>query len=148
MGDKYIGISEDRLHHIIGVARKCYSIAKEEGFSEGFCKKMFMVGRNHDVGYEFAEYQKDHPRESESMCMLLHNTGELDPGIIAIGNHGCINDINSDELRILNTADMLIDGKGNEVTAEERLKDIAQRYGFYSEQYETCKKLCQKLGIL
>ena len=33
---KYIGISENKLKHSIGVARKCYQIAKNEGFDKGF----------------------------------------------------------------------------------------------------------------
>ncbi len=39
-----IGISEDRLHHIIGVARKAYSIAKEMGYDENFARRMWMIG--------------------------------------------------------------------------------------------------------
>lgn len=46
-------IDNNRLQHIIGVARKCYSIAKSHGHNEDFCKKMFMLGWCHDIGYEF-----------------------------------------------------------------------------------------------
>ncbi len=38
----YIGISEDRLHHIYAVAKKAYNIAKERGHSEDFARQMFI----------------------------------------------------------------------------------------------------------
>ena len=70
-GKKYIGISEDRLHHIIGVARKAYAIAKQRGHSEEFARKMFMDGWLHDVGYEFSEKQGHHPHESGELVRLI-----------------------------------------------------------------------------
>lgn len=72
-GKKYIGISEDRLHHIIGVARKAYAIAKQRGHSEEFARKMFMAGWLHDVGYEFSEKQGHHPHESGELVRLIVN---------------------------------------------------------------------------
>lgn len=29
---QYIGIDDDRLHHMLGVARKCYKLSKEKEF--------------------------------------------------------------------------------------------------------------------
>ena len=46
-GLNYIGISENRLHHILGVARKAYKIAKDMGKDENFCRKCFMLGWIH-----------------------------------------------------------------------------------------------------
>lgn len=37
--ENYIGISENKLHHILAVARQCYKIAKSENKSEEFCQK-------------------------------------------------------------------------------------------------------------
>jgi HD superfamily phosphodiesterase len=51
---QFIGISEDRLKHILGVSRKAYRIAKDRGHDEKFARKMFMAGWLHDVGYEFS----------------------------------------------------------------------------------------------
>ena len=66
MGDN-IGISDDRLHHILGIARKWYKIAKEEGFDAEFCRRMFMIGWCHDVGYEFIKTQETHANMSAEM---------------------------------------------------------------------------------
>lgn len=63
----YIGISEARLHHILGVARKSYKIAKEMGYDERFCRRCFMLGWIHDVGYEFSEKQSEHPNVSAEL---------------------------------------------------------------------------------
>ena len=38
-----MGISEDRLHHILGVARKAYKIALERGHDEAFAKKIKVI---------------------------------------------------------------------------------------------------------
>lgn len=47
-------------------------------------------------------------------------------------------------LDILNQADMQIDKSGNEVTYDERLEDIKQRYGINSIQYINSKKIIDK----
>ena len=44
--NNYIGISEDRLHHMLGVARECYKLAQDMGYNEDFCRRMFMIGWN------------------------------------------------------------------------------------------------------
>ena len=72
MEQNYIGISENRIHHILGVARKAYKIAKDMGFEEDFCRRCFMLGWIHDVGYEFAEKQSEHPDISAEMLLLMN----------------------------------------------------------------------------
>lgn len=125
MGE-YIGISEDRLHHMIGVARKAYSIAEEMGYDEEFCREMFMLGWIHDVGYEFSEDQTDHPKISGEM---LESIGASDEAVNAVKRHGSYPDDKNDiRWKILDMADMLIDSKGREVTVSERLLDIRKRY--------------------
>ena len=142
---EYIGITEDKLHHIIGVARKAYQIAKSMGKDEAFCRRCFMLGYLHDVGYEFSSKPHQHPDISAKLL--------LDIGIPAnsfydtIKNHGrCVSDM-SDEYIILNMADMLIDAKGREVNVSERLEDIKKRYGRYSNQYLTACAICLRIGL-
>ena len=142
---KYIGISEDRLHHIIGVARKAYSIAKDMGYDELFCYKMFMIGWNHDVGYEFSKKQSEHP--DISLEMVIQLTEGWTDACGAIEQHGRYTENKTPEWKILNMADMLIDSKGNEVTVEQRLDDIRNRYGEYSDQYLTACDICYQIGL-
>ena len=55
----YVGISNDRMKHILGVARQCYKLAKEKyKLSEDDSRKAFMLGYLHDVGYEIQITQK------------------------------------------------------------------------------------------
>lgn len=151
MQQKFIGISENRLHHILDVARKAYKIAKDMGFEEDFCRRCFMLGWIHDVGYEFAENQSEHPDISAKMLLLINeDTVASDlkkPFYKAIKEHGKYPSEMTEEYRILNMADMLVDSKGNEVTVSQRLEDIKNRYGEHSNQYLTACDICYRIGL-
>ncbi len=156
--EKYIGITEDRLHHIIGVARKAYDIAHDMGFDEDFCRRMFMVGWIHDVGYEFSEEPSEHSKISkELLYQLINSNGIHDKrsiskkSINAIINHGkCSdNEVDNDiQWKIINMANMLIDSKGNEITPEQRLNEIKESFGEDSKQYNDALEICYKLDIV
>ncbi len=156
MEPNFIGISEDRLHHMIGVARKAYKIAKDMGCDENFARKMFMVGWIHDVGYEFSENWSDHPKVSSELfhqlvcCYEIYDTPVSLKTNHAIYYHGLYPDESIElnlEWKIINMADMLIDSKGNEVTVSQRLKDIKNRYGEHSDQYLTACDICYRIGL-
>lgn len=146
MSKKYISISNDRLSHILSVARKCYEIAKKEGFEEDFCRKMWLIGWLHDIGYEFTTDKRKHPDISvELMQNLCVNINGVD--INAIKYHGRNPEKITDEWRILNTADMLIDSKGIEVGIMARLEDIEYRFGRYSDIYLTACDVAYLCGL-
>lgn len=146
----YIGISEDRLHHIYGVAKRCYEIAQDEGYDEKFCRRMFMTGWNHDVGYEFAVEQVDHATIGCELLTEMGVSSDKNGSKVkhAIRKHGRHTNIKSAEWVILNKANMTVDSKGNVVTVEERLKDIGQRYGEDSQVYLTAKSISVAVGLL
>lgn len=151
MENKYIGISEDRLHHIIGVARKCYSIAKSMEMPEEFCRRMFVLGWNHDIGYEFSKNKNQHPDVSEEMLKLINITNitnESSKVLHSIRNHGKNTKTKSLEWKILNMADMTIDSCGNDVGVYARLKDIANRYGESSKDYKQAYNICVQVGLI
>lgn len=137
-------ITENRMKHILGVARQCYNIAKIKGFNEEFCKRMFMIGYVHDVGYEFSA--DIHGYEGEKLLETIGVSSETVK--LAVSNHGSVRESYSDELRILNMADMTVDSQGNVVTALDRITDIGNRYGFDSEVYKRAEELCSILGLL
>lgn len=147
----YIGISEDRLHHIISVARKAYKIAKDMGKDEEFCRKCFMLGYIHDVGYEFSEKQSGHADISAKMLLYMNGSSVLSepqkPFYMAVKEHGRYHSEMSDEYKILTMADMQVDNRGNEVTVSQRLDDIKKRYGEYSDQYLTACDICYRIGL-
>ena len=47
-------MDEDRIKHSIAVARKMVEIAKNKNLSEKEINDCFIIGYNHDIGYEFA----------------------------------------------------------------------------------------------
>ena len=148
----YIGISENRLRHILGVSRKAYKIAKKMGYDEDFCRRCFMLGWLHDVGYEFSETQSEHPGVSAKMmlCITPEDNASSDSRRLfykAIKEHGQYTSEMTVEYKILNMADMLVDSMGNEVTASQRLNDIRDRYGEYSDQYLTACDICYRIGL-
>lgn len=151
MKTEYVGISEDRLHHIIGVARKCYEISKSMGMPEDFCRRMFMLGWNHDVGYEFSVEKREHPSVSEGMLKLINVTNgskESSKVLHAVRKHGMSTKTKSLEWRILNEADMTTDSKGNDVDVFGRLKDIAERFGIDSEEYANAYDVSVQIGLI
>ncbi len=154
--DDYIGISEDRLHHIIGVARKAYQIAKDMGCDEEFARKMFMIGWVHDVGYEFSKEQSEHPKiSSEMLHQLVCSNKTYDTSVSLKTNHAIYyHGLYPDEAlgynlewKIINMADMQVDSKGKEVDVMDRLNDIKERYGKYSDQYLTACDICYRIGL-
>ena len=147
-----IGISEDRLHHIIGVARKAYTIALERGHDKEFAKKCFMLGWLHDVGYEFAETKEDHPKVSGRLLLLLQDESPVasdlkKPSIKAIMEHGLYPTEKTEEWIILNQADMQIGPDGREMTISERLEDIKNRFGEWSDTYLTACDIAYQCGL-
>ena len=169
MQQDFIGISEDRLHHIIGVARKAYEIAKNMGYDERFCRRCFMLGWIHDVGYEFSEKQLEHPNVSAELLWTLgdafgvimeypcNENGEISSSapynegwvtaVSAIKDHGLYTENETAEWKILNMADMQVDSQGNEVSVSQRLDDIKNRYGEHSNQYLTACDICYRIGL-
>lgn len=53
-------INEDRIKHSIAVARKMVEIAKNKNLSEKEINDCFIIGYNHDIGYEFTKNGINH----------------------------------------------------------------------------------------
>ena len=131
-------MDENRLKHSLSVANKMIEL--NNGLDE---KKIFLIGYLHDIGYRFL-------KESENK---FHNKigGQIlkESGFKywkEIYYHGDINpEYKSKYLDLLNTADMMIDSKGNDVGFEKRLEDIKDRYGKESEVYINANKLINNL---
>ena len=49
----------DRLKHSLAVARKMVTIGKNKELSEEQLQELFILGYNHDIGYEFGT-NEDH----------------------------------------------------------------------------------------
>lgn len=134
-------ISDERLKHSIEVARLMKKMSEDAGWSQEKCEEMFVLGYLHDIGYEFSEQQCDHASVGGRMLKIQEYKYWQE-----VFFHGKLNiEYMSEELTILNIADMNIDSKGHNVGIKERLKDIAVRYGEKSKQFVEAKLLIEKI---
>lgn len=137
-------ISQERLQHIIGVARKMYEMSLERGWSVERAKKMFVLGFVHDIGYEFSNAQNEHPdvgAEILELCGFQYANEVMFHGKAQ-------QEYSSEELYLLNVADFLVGHDGKSVSAKERLVGIAQRYEEKSSQYVEANKLAKQLNLI
>ena len=131
----------NRLKHSYAVACKM----KEIGISLNLCKEeidsLFLLGFNHDIGYEFSIDGKEHGKIGG---LILKESGYK--YWKEVYYHGIITDeYGSMYLDILNQADMQIDKYGNDVGYDVRLEDIKSRYGESSNVYNSCYNLIKSL---
>lgn len=134
-------MDNDRLKHSISVARKMVEIGKELHLSNDELQDLFLLGYNHDIGYEFTENGINHN--------IIGGNILKENGYIywqEVYNHGEPNsDYNSNYLNILNKADMQIDKYGNDVGFDKRLEDIKNRYGIDSVEYKKSEQIIQSI---
>ncbi len=135
-------ITEYRLKHILGVARKAKEIASKIcPDDEKYAQDMFVLGLLHDVGYEFLETGQGHAKLGGEI--LERSDYKYSQEII---NHGYSeNTTMTDELFILNCADMTVGVNGKTCSMSERLKDIGVRYGINSQAYNNASLEIKKL---
>jgi len=132
-------MEENRLKHSLAVANKMVEL------NNGTDKEnVFLIGYLHDIGYDFLENRNDTSIHNKIGGEILKKSrfkywkevyyhGDLNP------------EYKSDYLNLLNTADMMIDSKGNDVGFNKRLEDIMCRYGDSSEVYIKAKQLIESL---
>lgn len=135
-------ITESRWKHILGVARKAKEIAaKFKPYDDKFVEDMFLLGVLHDFGYEFMENNAGHAAVGGE---ILKRSGYK--YWQEVSNHGNETiDNMSDELFILNCADMMTGPNGENFTFDERLEEIGGRFGKNSAPYQKCVVEVQKL---
>lgn len=139
-------LSENKIKHILKVAELCYTIAKEKyNMPEEKARAMWVIGYNHDIGYNFMEPEDNPKIHPELGADAIKEAFNFDCEAIRL--HGKCVSQNDISLRILNEADLRVDSHGNEVSVEERLADICKRYGKDSSQYGQSVWLAKELNI-
>lgn len=134
-------MDNDRLKHSISVARKMVEIGKNYNLSDSELQELFILGFNHDIGYEFSNVGLDHNVIGGNI--LKENGYKFWQEVY---NHGNPNaNYSSLYLKILNIADMQIDKYGNDVGYEKRLEDIKNRYGENSKPYLCSKQIVENI---
>lgn len=124
-------IDENRIKHIMAVARVMKANAKKFGLDE---EEMFTLGMLHDVGYEFGDGENHHVIGAK----ILQKQGYK--YFMEVLYHGMPTDkYSSKALDLLNFADLSVTRKGEVVGFVERLQDIKSRRGEDSPHYKNCK---------
>lgn len=135
-------ISENRWQHILGVARKAKMLAgKLKPGDEQYAEDMFLLGVMHDLGYEFMESNASHAAIGGE---ILKRSGYRFWKEVALHGDETVENI-TDELFILNCADMMTGSCGENFTFDERLEEIASRFGKDAVAYKKCVVEVQKL---
>ena len=141
------GISIRKMSHMLTVARRCYDIAKYKySASEEDARKCFLMGLIHDFGYEFSEETKEHPGIAAEILRAL-TVDDIVSITAAIEDHGELYQAEHCTIYdlVLNQADLEVDGIGNVVTVQERLDDIARRYGNGSREHNNAQQTAKFL---
>ncbi len=95
---------------------------------------MFLLGVMHDIGYEFVEHVADHAYVGGEILKQSNYQYWQE-----ISQHGNIAVENmSDELFILNCADMTTGPNGEDFTFEERIEEIANCCEYSSMPHKKC----------
>ena len=133
-------MDENRLKHSLAVAKKMVEIGKEYSLNDDELQDLFILGFNHDIGYEYGD-NTDHGHIGGKI--LKRNNYKYWKEVYY---HGDVNtNYTSLFLKILNKADMQIDRYGNDVGYIRRLEDIKKRYGENTTTYKKCETLVSKL---
>jgi predicted hydrolase (HD superfamily) len=135
-------ITIDRMKHSLAVAKKMKELVSTDP-QKNMCspEDAFVLGLLHDIGYEFSSEQKEHANNGG---LLLKEQGYK--YWKEVYYHGIPQDeYDSPLLRLLNYVDMITGPTGEYVTVEQRIEDIAERYGEGSWQTEEAQKLATKI---
>ena len=134
-------MDEDRIKHSYAVAKKMQEIGRNIGLSQTSIRELFILGLNHDIGYEFSKDGKNHGEIGGEVLMRAGFRYWKE-----VYYHGRLTrEYSSQYLDILNCADMQIDKYGNDVGYEKRLEDIKNRYGENSNPYLCSKQIVENI---
>lgn len=136
-----MNIDSDRLKHSLAVARKMVEIGKNKELTEKELQELFVLGYNHDIGYEFVDNNLDHGIVGGEI--LKESNYKYWQEVYYHGNPNT--KYESLYLTILNQADMQIDKYGNDVAYKKRLEDIKSRYGDKSIEYTNARTIIEKI---
>lgn len=135
---------EIRMLHSLAVAKKMkIEVEKSPQKFSASSEDMFYLGLIHDAAYEFVDNQEEH--EHKGGEILRSNGYRYWREVYYHGNPE--SEYDSAELRLLNYADMTTGPDGKDMAIDERLADIAERYGEASSQYLNAKLLANKINI-
>lgn len=135
-------ITIDRMKHCLAVAAKMKELALHEPQKYPVDPEdAFVLGMLHDIGYEFAQEQREHAGRGGLILQKQDYKYWKE-----VYYHGIPQEeYDSPMLRLLNYADMTTGPTGAYMTIQERIDDIAERYGKGSPQETEAMRLADML---
>lgn len=121
-------LEDNRLSHMGGVAKRAADIALSLTGNADFAEEMFVAGLLHDVGYAFAGADRHGAAGGEALSRCGY---KYSPAIAKHGNGVSLSLAES----IINLADMTTSKDGRQVSMEDRLAEIENRFGAASREY-------------
>lgn len=146
MNDERFTINENKMNHILAVARLMYQMAIDDGKDEKYAEQMFLLGYLHDIGYEFCTTSTEHPTIGANI--LKESNYEYANQVLYHGKPNKKDISDTYAMDLLDKADLLIDHTGKYVGAKSRLEDIKSRYGENSSQYINAETMITRLKLI
>ena len=130
-------ISTNKLKHSIAVGRYMQKYAEERLFDYDLGKELFILGYLHDIGSEFTEIKEEHAKIGGEILKKSNYKYWKE-----VYYHGKVqNEYRSLPLMLLNLAELSITSDGKEISIQEKLNELADKFGENSVQYQNTKKL-------
>jgi len=134
-----MAIKENKMLHSLAVGRLMEQMAEGRGWNPERTKEMFLLGMLHDIGYEHGEPKSHAVIGGELLKKSNYRYWQ------EVYHHGSPDtEYDSEELDLLNMADLSIDSCGFYVTPYERVKEIKRRYGADSDEYKNATLIKEK----
>lgn len=138
-------ITDERLRHMRGVAELMYETAIANGCSETFARSMYLLGFLHDIGYAFQETDSEY--HGLVGAKMLDDVGY--PYAAEVEYHGDPRvEYKSDELNLLNWADLQVSWDGHRTSVESRIERSVEKYGMSSDIALNKLGLAIQLGLI
>ena len=137
-----MGTKELDLNHSVVVASVMFDIALERTGDIEYAKQMHALGLLHDIG-KTLELGKDGGHEVVGGLHMGKHGYKYWREIFWHGTPNCV--YRTKELDILNTADLCVMSNGSKVSPLDRIEDICERYGVFSQQYMNAMMLFGEL---
>ena len=129
--------------HSITVWKVMQQMALEKTWNQDYANDMFILWYLHDIGKQFG-YTADH---AERWWEILRRSDYK--YWQEVYYHGCVDcEYHSEELDLLNTADLQVASAWDYVSPQERLEDIMNRHGRDSMAYQNSKILARQLWLI
>lgn len=148
MTDKSNGISDNKLKHMLGVARNCKKLAAQRNMTPDMQNACFIMGLLHDIGYENCETDAPTKHPKESYKMICDFEAYKYYILSAIKSHGNKYENLTAFDEILNEADLTTNFDGSEISIEDRIANLQKLYGEDSTHYQHAKKQAEIILLL